>query len=515
MLAPALELRNIDKAYHSVEALNDASICVAPGSLHGVIGENGAGKSSLMQVAYGLVQPDRGKIFVDGAPVELTSPLQAIEHGIGMLHQQASWLEQLSVFDNIMLAEPITGFLYQNKDKARTKLELLRREFGFEFSLSTKMSLLDYSQRQLVDVLRSLYRGVRVLILDEPLALLSPSQASYLNNLLVLLKMQGISVVVVSHKLAVLHQLCDVISVIRQGRVIACLDPKVVGLREMSKQMVGREIDLPHPRVEPPKSEGQELLAIRGLRVNGIRTGRKSIALPLLNGINLSIKRGEIVACVGLPKSGQELLLDIISGMLPFDRGAIDFLQHSIRPKSRYKINKARQYGIAYAPNPHFNIGLVDQLSMSESVYLGYQKQGFGRWGWISSAKKSQECLQLMNDWGIVPALPAMQTGLFSGGNQQKMVLAREISHKPSLLLLNQPTHGVDAGAIETIYKRLFELREDGSSIVFCSTDLDEVMSLADRICLFSHGELVETLHARDTDKTELGLKIIEETYHA
>ncbi len=513
MLAPALELRHIDKSYHAVEALNDASISIAPGSIHGVIGENGAGKSSLMQIAYGLIQPDSGEIFVDGAKVELLSPLQAIEHGIGMLHQKASWLEQLSVFDNIMLAEPVTGFLFQQKEKAMAKLELLRREFGFEFSLSVKMSQLDYSQRQLVDVLRSLYRGVRVLILDEPLALLAPSQADYLNNLLVLLKIQGISVVVVSHKLAVLHQLCDVITVIRTGRVIGCIDPHSVSLREMSKQMVGREINLPHPRVEPSKNKGKVLLDIKGLRVHGAKTGRKSTTKLLLRDINLSVHAGEMIALVGLPESGQDVLLDVLAGMVRFDGGAIDFLQYAIRPKSRYKINKARDYGIAYAPNPNFNIGLVDQLTMAESVYLGYQKQDFGRWGLLSGRQRHQTCHQLMMEWNVVPALPAMQTGLFSGGNQQKMVLAREFSHQPSLLLLNQPTHGVDVGAIETIYQRLFELREQGSSILFCSTDLDEVMSLADRICLFSHGELTEIFNAEDTDRTRLALSVIKEAH--
>jgi len=514
MLAPALELRNIDKAYHSVMALNGASISIAPGSIHGLIGENGAGKSSLMQVAYGLVQPDGGSIFIDGAPVELTTPLQAIERGIGMLHQQASWLEQLSVFDNIMLAEPASGFLFQNKTKALAKLESLRREYGFKFSLTTKLSELDYSQRQLVDVLRSLYRGVRVLILDEPLALLSSTQANYLNSLLVLLKMQGISVVVVSHKLAVLHQLCDVISVIRSGAVTACLDPKQVSLREFSTHMVGREIKLPHPRVEPSKTQAKTLLNILGLGVNGAKSGRKSMAHPLLTRIELSVAQGEIVACVGLPNAGQELLLDVIAGLTRFDAGTIDLLQHQIRVNSRYKIKHARRYGIAYAPSPIFNVGLVEQLSMAESVYLGYQQHGFGRWGFASMKKKHLQCLRLMKDWGIVPRLPALQSGLFSGGNQQKMVLAREMSQQPNLLLLNQPTHGVDAGAVETIYRRLFGMREHGCGILLCSTDLDEVMSLADKICVFSRGRLIETLLAKNTNREELALLIIKEAQH-
>jgi len=508
MLVPALELRHIDKVYPPVVALKGASLSIAPGSIHGIVGENGAGKSSLMQVAYGLVQPDHGQVFVDGVAIQLKDPSHAIEHGIGMLHQQSQWLDELTVFDNIMLAESISGLGYQKGAEARAKLEQLSREFGFEFSLSIKLSALDYSQRQLVDVLRSLYRGVRVLILDEPLALLSPSQESYLSRLLTLLKMQGISVVVVSHKLAVLHQLCDVISVIRNGEVTENIDPKQVTLGQLSWHMIGREIQLPHPRVEPADIAAEQLLNIRSLNVGRSPNKRR------LNNINLSLNRGEILACVGLQTAGHELLLDVISGLVAFDSGEISLSSQQLSHR-RYSIKQAREYGIAYAPSPLLNIGLVDGLSMAESAYLGYQRQGFGRWGILSNSNKHQQCQRLMEDWGIVPVLPAMQSSLFSGGNQQKMVLAREMAHQPKLLLLNQPTHGVDAGASEYFYHQLFALREQGCGIVLCSSDLDEVMSLADKICVFSQGQLIETLAVSEVNKTQLALLIVEESLDA
>lgn len=510
MLAPALELRDIAKNYHGVIALDEASLAIAPGSIHGIIGENGAGKSSLMQVAYGLVRPDKGSIHIDGVQVDLANPLQAIEHGIGMLHQQASWLEQLSVFDNIMLAEPVTGFIYQHTQEARSKLELIRREFGFTFSLDTKVSQLDYSQRQLVDVLRSLFRGVRVLILDEPLALLSPTQESYLNNLLQLLKMQGISVVVVSHKLAVLHQLCDVISVIKLGKVVKELEPRQVSLRQLTKQMVGRELNLPHPRTDVVTTSNEVVINVNGIGVNGPKGSDRKPIKPILSAIDLTVFKGEIVACVGLPKAGQERLLDVIAGMQPFDSGTLEVLSNTIVAKSRYSIKRARKYGICYAPDPILNLGLVGQLTMAESTYLGYQRTGFGRWGIMSMARKNQHCRQLMKQWSVVPALPRMQSGMFSGGNQQKMVLAREFEQQPKLLLLNQPTHGVDAGAIELVYQRLFKLREQGSSTLMCSTDLDEVLSVADRVCVFYQGKLLKILNASETNKAQLSLLIVK-----
>jgi len=509
MLAPALELRNINKSYDRNIALDGASISIAPGSIHGLIGENGAGKSSLMQVAYGLVSPDHGEILIDGAIVEFSDPEQAIEHGIGMLHQQANWLEQLSVFDNIMLVEPVTGFLYQDNNQARRKLELLRREFGFSFSLATKISQLNYSQRQLVDVLRSLYRGVRVLILDEPLALLSSDQADYLNKLLVLLKLQGISVIVVSHKLAVLHQLCDVISVIKTGQMIACIDPKQLSLIQLSKLMVGREINLPHPRQEKLDGAGTVLLQLDDITVKGFKRGRKSASMPRLSKVSAKFYGAEIVACVGLPNAGQELFIDVIAGMARFNLGSLKLFEQSISTTTRYNIKKARQLGIAYAPNPVWEIGLVEQFSMAESAYLGYQERSVGRWGLISRRHKNVHCAQLMQQWDIRPALPTMLSGSFSGGNQQKMVLAREFAQNPRLLLLNQPTHGVDAGAVEHIYRRLFELRDSGATIIFCSNDLDEVMSLADRVCIFGQGRLIKVADMSSLTKSQLSLDII------
>jgi len=511
MLSPALELRHINKSYDGVIALNNASISIAPGSIHGVIGENGAGKSSLMQVAYGLLQPDGGQIFIDGVAVSLKGPSQAIEQGIGMLHQQANWLEQLTVFENVMLAEPSIGLFNRKRAQARVKLELLCREFGFEFSLSTKLSELDYSQRQLVDVLRSLYRGVRVLILDEPLALLSPTQAGYLNKLFITLKLQGISVVVVSHKLAVLHQLCDVISVIREGVVTACVSPKLVPLSELSILMIGRELMLPPSRVEPKIVAKDVLLNIQSLYVKGVSKGRKSTAYVDLTDINLSVFSGEIIALIGQPKAGQEVLLDVMAGLVKFKSGTIEFKQRVINSNSGFSVKQARELGIGYAPSPLINDGMVDMLSMAESVYLGYQQQGFGRWGIISNEAKEAHCRVMMENWRVLPILPAMQSSLFSGGNQQKMVLARELAQQPALLLLNQATQGVDASASDYLVRQLFSLRDRGASVIFYSSDLDEVMSLADRVCIFNQGRMVEVIMAANTNKADLALLIAKE----
>ncbi|NRA62155.1 MAG: ATP-binding cassette domain-containing protein [Psychrobium sp.] len=512
MLAAALQLKDIFKHYQQVEALGGACLTVAAGSIHGIIGENGAGKSTLMQVAYGVTQPDSGEIVVDGAVIKISSAQVAIKHGIGMLHQRVSWLDEMSVLENIVLGDEIKSYVYQDLTKARQELEQLRREFGFSFSLDVAMTQLNYSERQLVDILRSLYRGVRILILDEPMALLSPDQADYLTKLLVMLKLQGISVIIVSHKLASLHQLCDVISVLSNGKVVHDVRPSSLSLGQLSKLMVGREIVLPHASSRNKQAlTHAPLLNVSNLTVYAQKRGRRVRSDPLLEQCNLSLFGGEIVAIAGLPNAGQELLLDVIAGLHHFNRGSIELFGKEYRAKNHYCIAKARKLGVAYAPNPTLEIGLIGQLSMIESSFLGYQSKGLRQFSLFNPSIKKQHCINLMKQWRIRPLLAHMLSGNFSGGNQQKMVLARELSRQPKLLLLNQPTQGVDAGAVEYVYQQLFALRDNGGCILFCSSDLDEMISLSDRIVIIEQGKVVTQVLTADIDKAQLGLLLVKE----
>jgi len=503
-LVPALELLNISKQFSNNQALSQASLRVAAGSIHGVVGENGAGKSTLMQIAYGLEQPDSGMIKLDGATLILDCPQTAITHGVGMLHQKVSWLDQLSVLENIVLGDKIQSYLYQTNNEAEKELRQLRREFGFDFSLDQLMANLSYSQRQQVDILRALYRGVRILILDEPMALLSASQSQHLFDLFLLLKAQGISVVVVSHKLVALHHICDVISVIKQGQVINNVEPKDVSVAQITKLVVGHEIVMPQAENKPNVGADKPILVVK--KLNCLTPSKNKAAQTyLLKDINLTLYSGQIVAVVGLPGAGQHLLLDVIAGLSGFDRGDITISKRLLPAGAAYGIAQARKLGIGYVPDPVLALGLISEFSMVESAMLGCwaPKPFFSR---FKRRRNLEHCTVLMKKWDVRPLNAKMKSGYFSAGNQQKMVLAREINQLPQLLLLNQPTQGVDVAGIALIYQQLFELRQRGSAILLVSDDLDEVISLADHVVIIHQGRLIQRLNKSQLTKQRLHL---------
>ncbi|MCG7533280.1 ATP-binding cassette domain-containing protein [Psychrobium sp. MM17-31] len=511
MLSPALELMHITKYYHDMKALDDVCLRIAPGSIHGVIGENGAGKSTLLKIAYGLLKPERGEVFVDGVKVVIDNPQHAIDSGIGMLHQTTSWLEQRSIIENILLGEQQGFFMSAQKAKARRELEQLCREFGFSFDLDMQISKLDYSQRQLVDVLRSLYRGAKVLILDEPMALLSPVQSNHLLKLLNLLKMQGISILIVAHKLSVLHAICDVISVMGNGKLLCDVNPKEITLGHLSKLMVGREITLPHPNSSISDVETHLRLKVSNLAIKPkSRFGSARQGFSLSN-IDMEIHSHEIVALTGLPKAGHEELLEVLAGSAGFTHGRISINGKRVKSENHYNLMQARELSIAYVPDPLAGIGVVKDFPMYESAMLGYHRQSYDCAAHQHESDNRAQCLDLMKQWDIRPANPRLRTGAFSLGNQQKLVLAREVSKHPELLLLAHPSNGLDVGAIESVYQRLFKLRDKGASIIFCSNDLEEIMSLSDRVVLFERGQIIGQYYTQQLNKNELSLMLANE----
>ncbi|WP_435276154.1 ABC transporter ATP-binding protein [Psychrobium sp. nBUS_13] len=515
MLSPALELQNVVKYFHDIKALDDVCLKIAPGSIHGIIGENGAGKSTLLKVAYGLITPEHGQVFVDGVKVNIENPQHAIDNGIGMLHQTTSWLEHYSIIDNILLGEYNGFFMSRKKAKARQELEQLCREFGFSFQLDMLMSQLDYSERQLVDILRSLYRGAKVLILDEPMALLSPLQSNHLLDLLELLKMQGISILIVAHKLSILHHICDVISVMAHGKLVNNINPKEVTLGYLSKLMVGREITIPHPNSSVSDVDSSLRLKVSNLGIKQktrLGTSRQSFSL---SDIDFQVNSHEIVALTGLAKAGHEDLLAVLAGSKPFTHGRITVNGTRFKPSKQYDLKQARELKIAYVPDPLTGEGIVSEFPLFETAILGHHTESFSTEAVYQNKHNQQRCQELMRDWNIRPNNPMLSTGALSGGNQQKLVLAREFSKAPQLLLMAHPSNGLDVGAIESVYQRLFKLRDSGVSIIFCSNDLDEIMSLSDRVILFERGQIIGQYYSQQLSKNDLSLMLANEVVDA
>jgi len=498
--APAIELVGIRKSFGRVAANRGVDLAVAPGCIHGLVGENGAGKSTLMNILYGVYQPDGGEIRRNGAPVRIASTRHAIAQGIGMVHQHFMLAEPLTVLENVMLGAEGAAWLGTARTRARTRLAHLAAEYGLALALDRPVASLTLGEKQRAEILRALYREADLLILDEPTAVLAPQEADALFRVLVALKSQGKSIILISHRLREVLSVTDAVTVMRQGSVVARLATAAADEDRLAELMVGRKVARRLAR--SAAARGAPLLEIAGLAL------RDAAGRERLHDIGFTLHRGEILGIAGIAGNGQSELMQALAGLHPIAAGSVrlggaELVAGGRLPSPR----RLRALGVAHAPEDRDGMGLVASFAAFESTLLGQQRDAaLGRGPWLDRRRILGFCRFCLDSFAVSPADPTRATGLFSGGNRQKLVLARELAKDPDLLLVGQPSRGVDIGAIEFIHRRLLALRDSGKAILLVSADLDEVLALADRILVMAGGRITGALARDEADERRLGL---------
>jgi general nucleoside transport system ATP-binding protein len=497
-LGPALELCGIDKRFGSVHANRGVSITVGRGSIHGLIGENGAGKSTLMNIVYGFHRADAGEIRVHGRRVEIGRPRDSIEAGIGMVHQHFMLVERFTVLENIMLGAEGGLRLSKGEREARDGLARLARDYGLDVPLDAEAGHLPVGMQQRVEILKALHHEAKILILDEPTAVLTPAEADQLFRMLARLRDQGKTVILVTHKLREIMAITDRVTVMRQGAVVHETATRDTSPRALAEQMVGRAVLL---RVEKgPARPGKVLLEVRDLEV------KDRFGVARVKGATFALRAGEIVGVAGVSGNGQTELVEALSGIKPPSAG-------TIRIGGRDRAEDAggsagrREKGLAHVPEDRLRMGVVASFSAEDNAILGYQgRPQYASAGFLRRREIRTGCESKMAAYDIRPPDPGLRITSFSGGNQQKLVLAREIESGPAILIVGQPTRGVDIGAIEFIHRQIVGLRDSGKAILVVSVELDEIMGLSDRILVMAGGEIVGELEGAGATEEAVGL---------
>jgi simple sugar transport system ATP-binding protein len=496
---PAIELRRINKRLGPVHANKDVSLSVRPGVIHGIIGENGAGKSTLMSILYGFYEADSGEILVDGKTLRIKETHDAIDAGIGMVHQHFMLVDPFTVLENVILGAEGGALLAAGMDTARQELERLEREYGLEVDMDAVVGSLPVGRQQRVEILKALFRGAKILILDEPTGVLTPQETEQLFKILAALREQGETVLLITHKLREIMAITDTVSVMRGGEMVAHRRTAETNREELAELMVGRKVLL---QVDKQAAKpGPVVLQAAGLTVID------DAGVTRVDDVNLELRAGEIVGIAGVSGNGQSELLSALAGIRPLDRGSITVAGTTVTPDQPRDAHQMRQLKVAHVPEDRQRMGLVPSFSADESFILGYHGEPDYN-GPILMDRKAivADCSQKMADYDVRPPNPHLKTANFSGGNQQKLVLARDMERAPSVLLVGQPTRGVDIGAIEFIHKSLIAMRDAGCAVLLVSVELDEIMSLSDRILVMFDGRIVGEVPAERADEKTLGL---------
>jgi len=493
----AIELKGIDKKFGLVHANKDIDLRVRKGTIHGIIGENGAGKSTLMSILYGFYQADDGDIFVGGRKIVIKDPNAAIAAGIGMVHQHFMLVENFTVLENVMLGAEESQILTAGITKARHELRRLEHEYELEVDPDAIIEELPVGLQQRVEILKALYRGAEILILDEPTGVLTPAEADHLFRILEQLKDQGKTILLITHKLREIMAITDEVSVMRRGEMVATRTTAETSVEELAELMVGRHVLL---RVDKgPASPGEVMLSVENLTV------RDSRGVDMVKNVSFDVRAGEIVGIAGVAGNGQSELLQAVSGIRRAVSGKVWLDGEAVDVTSKDP-SDLRDRGLAHVPEDRQHMGLVLKFDESENSILGYHddpKYLNGMFLDIDAIRK--DAAVKIEKYDIRPPNPRLKTANFSGGNQQKIVLAREMERDPKVLIIGQPTRGVDVGAIEFIHKRIIEMRDAGKAVLLVSVELDEIRALADRVLVMFDGRIVGE-RAPDTGERELGL---------
>ncbi len=497
--APAIELVGISKAFGPVQANKDISIRVMPGTIHGIIGENGAGKSTLMSILYGFYKADAGEIFVGGKKTEIPDSQAAISAGIGMVFQHFKLVENFTVVENVILGAEDGALLKPSIAKARKSLKSLAEEYELNVDPDALIEHLSVGHQQRVEILKALYREARILILDEPTGVLTPAEAAHLFRILDNLKREGKTIIFITHKLREIMEITDTVSVMRRGEMTATVKTAETSPEQLAELMVGRKVLL---RVDKTPAQPKDVvLSVKDLRV----TDEKGI--ERLKGVDFDIRAGEILGVAGVAGNGQSELMHVLGGITA-GRGEITMNGRPLALSGRGSDGGARRAAsIAHVPEDRQREGLIMNFTAWENLVFGYHRDPAYQSGpLMNNAAIVAEAGGKMQRYDVRPPDPKLAARNFSGGNQQKIVLAREIERSPDLLLVGQPTRGVDIGAIEFIHQEIVRLRDKGAAVLLVSVELDEIMSLADRIAVMFDGRIMGFRDPARTDQRELGL---------
>lgn len=498
MAQAAIELIGIDKSFGAVRANRDINLEIMRGTIHGIVGENGAGKSTLMSILYGFYQADSGEIRVGSQPASIKTPNDAIALGIGMVHQHFMLVDNFSVLENVILGAESDALLKKSIAKARSELERLEREYGLEVDPDAIIEELPVGLQQRVEILKALYRGAEILILDEPTGVLTPAEADHLFRILRQLKEQGKTIVLITHKLREIMAITDTVSVMRQGTMVATRETRKTTVEELAELMVGRRVLL---RVEKGEAKaGGVKLAVKNLTVKDSR------GVTMVDDVSFDVHAGEIVGIAGVAGNGQSELLEAISGIRHAVSGSVMLDGRPIDLTGAADPGELRERGLAHVPEDRHHVGLVLAFEENENSILGYQDdERYLKGPFLDIEAIRDDARDKIVKYDIRPADCRLKTANFSGGNQQKIVLAREMEQDPGVLIVGQPTRGVDVGAIEFIHKRLIAMRDQGKAVLVVSVELDEIRSLSDRILVMFAGRIVGE-RGPDATEGELGL---------
>lgn len=491
-----IEMNNITKVFPGIVANDDITLQVKQGEIHALLGENGAGKSTLMNVLFGLYQPEQGEIKIKGNPVKITNPNIANDLGIGMVHQHFMLVHNFTVTENIILGnEPKKNGKIAVEEAAK-EIKQLSEQYGLAVDPHAKIEDISVGMQQRVEILKTLYRGAEILIFDEPTAVLTPQEIHELIQIMKKLVQEGKSIILITHKLKEIMEVCDRCTIIRKGKRIGTVNVAETDEHKLAELMVGRQVNFKTEKIEAKPKE--EVLSIANLIVHDTRK------LPAVKGLDLTVRAGEIVGIAGIDGNGQSELIEAITGLRKVESGSIAIKGKEI---TNWPVRRITEEGIGHIPEDRHKHGLVLDFSVRDNIVLQtYYKNPFSKKGILNFSKITQKAKALIEQFDV--RTPSEQTlaRALSGGNQQKAIIAREVDRNPDLLIAAQPTRGLDVGAIEFIHKKLIEQRDNGKAVLLLSLELDEILNVSDRVAVIYEGKIVAIVDAKETNEQQLGL---------
>ncbi|MCT4545086.1 MAG: ABC transporter ATP-binding protein [Vallitalea sp.] len=493
-----VELKNITKKFGQLTANNNINLTIYKGEVHALLGENGAGKSTLMNQLYGMIQPTSGDIYINGKKVKVTNPNVAISNGIGMVHQHFMLVEPFTVIENIILGSEITNFGVLDIKKAKNEIIRLSNKYNLFVNPDDKVEDITVGMQQRVEILKALYRGSDILILDEPTSVLTPQEINELITIINSLTEEGKSVIIITHKLKEIKQVADNCTIIRRGKVIDTVKVEEVSEEELAEKMVGREVTF-----KVPKDECQPKDVVLSVEKIVVKDNRGLIAV---NELSLEVKRGEILGIAGVDGNGQSELVEALTGLRKIEKGQVFINGEEI---TNYSPKKVIENKIATIPENRQKTGLVLDFTVYENMILeNFNKEPFSKNGILQKDNIISHTKKLIKKFDIRPTDEKVLAKSLSGGNQQKVIIAREINNNPDLLIATQPTRGLDVGAIEYVHKELVKQRDNNKGVLLISLELDEIMNVADRIAVIYEGKIVYIVDSKEAKESKLGFEM-------